>query len=96
MGIVINRRGLKDAASEQSVADCSTPMLDLDHFKAVNDDLGHDRGDHVIALLARCAQANLPTNAVRARLGGEEFCALLPSADITVATANAELLRAAF
>lgn len=93
---LFNRRGLKDAASEQSVADCSTPMLDLDHFKAVNDDLGHDRGDHVIALLARCAQANLPTNAVLARLGGEEFCALLPGADITVATANAELLRAAF
>jgi diguanylate cyclase (GGDEF)-like protein len=62
----------------------------------VNDDFGHYQGDHVIALLARCAQANLPTNAVLARLGGEEFCALLPQADINAATANAESLRVAF
>ena len=93
---LFNRRGLKDAASERSLADCSLLMLDLDHFKAVNDDFGHYQGDHVIALLARCAQANLPTNAVLARLGGEEFCALLPHADLAVATANAESLRAAF
>jgi diguanylate cyclase (GGDEF)-like protein len=93
---LFNRRGLKDAASGRSLVDCSLLMLDLDHFKAVNDDFGHDQGDHVIALLARCAQANLPTNAVLARLGGEEFCALLPQADINAATANAESLRVAF
>ena len=93
---LFNRRGLKDAASERSLGDCSLLMLDLDHFKAVNDDFGHYQGDHVIALLARCAQANLPPNAVLARLGGEEFCALLPGADIAAAAALAESLRAAF
>jgi diguanylate cyclase (GGDEF)-like protein len=93
---LLNRHGLKDAASERSLADCSLLMLDLDHFKAVNDDFGHDQGDLVIALLARCAQAHLPTKAVLARLGGEEFCALLPQADTVAATANAETLRAAF
>lgn len=62
----------------------------------MNDDFGHDQSDLAIALLARCAQTNLPTNAVLARLGGEEFCALLPRADIKAAAANAELLRAAF
>lgn len=93
---LLNRHGLKDAASEKSLADCCLLMLDLDQFKAVNDDFGHDQGDLVIALLARCAQANLPTNAVLARLGGEEFCALLPQADIAAAAANAESLRAAF
>lgn len=93
---LFNRRGLKDAASERSLGDCSLLMLDLDHFKAVNDDFGHYQGDHVIALLARCAQANLPASAVLARLGGEEFCALLPQTDIAAAMANAESLRAAF
>ncbi len=93
---LFNRRGLKDAASAQSLADCSLLMMDLDHFTAVNDDFGHYQGDHVISLLARCAQANLPANAVLARLGGEEFCALLPQANLAAATANAESLRAAF
>ena len=93
---LFNRRGLKDAASERSMGNCSLLMMDLDHFKAVNDDFGHYQGDHVISLLARCAQANLPPNAVLARLGGEEFCALLPEADLAAATAHAESLRAAF
>jgi len=93
---LFNRRGLKDAASERSLGDCSLLMMDFDHFKAVNDDFGHYQGDHVISLLARCAQAYLPANAVLARLGGEEFCALLPEADLAAATAHAESLRAAF
>lgn len=93
---LLNRRGLKDAASERTLANCSLLMLDLDHFKAVNDDFGHDQGDQVIALLARCAQATLPANAVLARLGGEEFCALVPHADIDVAVGLAESLRMAF
>lgn len=93
---LLNRHRLTDAAHQQSLADCCLLMLDLDQFKAVNDDFGHDQSDLAIALLARCAQTNLPTNAVLARLGGEEFCALLPRTDIKAAAANAELLRAAF
>jgi diguanylate cyclase (GGDEF)-like protein len=93
---LLNRRGLTDAASALSLVNCSLLMLDLDHFKAVNDDFGHDQGDQVIALLARCAQANLPASAVLARLGGEEFCALLPDADADVSAASAQSLRDAF
>ncbi len=93
---LLNRRGLMDALSKQSLSGSSLLMLDLDHFKAVNDDFGHDQGDRVIALLARCAQAHLPANAVLARLGGEEFCALLPNADVGAAHASAEALRDAF
>ena len=93
---LLNRHRLSGAAHEQSLADCCLLMLDLDQSKAVNDDFGHDQSDLAIALLARCAQTNLPTNAVLARLGGEEFCALLPRADIKAAAANAELLHAAF
>jgi len=91
-----NRRGFRDATRHLPLAQSSLLMLDLDHFKAVNDDFGHDQGDRVIALLARCAQATLPTNAVIARIGGEEFCALLPNASSAAAHASAELLREAF
>lgn len=93
---LFNRRGLREASAALSLADSSLLMLDLDRFKSVNDDFGHEQGDRVIALLARCAQAHLPTTAIIARLGGEEFCALLPNADLTAATACAEGLRAAF
>ena len=93
---LFNRRGLNAAAGVSSMANTSLLMLDLDHFKAVNDDFGHDQGDRVIGLLARCAQANLPANAVLARLGGEEFCALLPQSDLAAAHASAETLRKAF
>ena len=71
-------------------------MLDLDLFKSVNDDFGHEQDDRVIALLARCAQAHLPTNTVLARLGGEAFFALLPDANAADALASAESLRKAF
>ncbi len=93
---LFNRRGLTAAAGVSSMTNASLLMLDLDHFKAVNDDFGHDQGDRVIGLLARCAQANLPANAVLARLGGEEFCALLPQSDLAAAQVSAETLRKAF
>lgn len=93
---LFNRRGFLDAASAHTLSDCSLLMMDLDHFKAVNDDFGHDQGDRVIALFARCVRSHLPSDAVLARLGGEEFCALLPRADAAVAKASAEALREAF
>lgn len=93
---LFNRRGLREATAALPLADSSLLMLDLDRFKSVNDDFGHEQGDRVIALLARCAQAHLPTTAVLARLGGEEFCALLPGTDLAAATACAEGLRVAF
>ena len=93
---LFNRRGFMDATRSLPLAGGSVLMLDLDRFKAVNDDFGHDQGDRVIALLARSAEANLPANAVLARLGGEEFCALLPNTSLAEARACAELLREAF
>jgi diguanylate cyclase (GGDEF)-like protein len=93
---LLNRRGLKEAVSTLPLERSSVLMLDLDHFKAVNDDFGHEQGDHVIELLARCMQRYLPVDAVSARLGGEEFCALLPNADVNQARSAAEALRSAF
>jgi diguanylate cyclase (GGDEF)-like protein len=93
---LLNRRGFMQAAQSDSLKDCSLLMLDLDRFKAVNDDFGHEQGDVVIALFARCAIACLPKSAVLGRLGGEEFCALLPNTDIVAARAFAETLREGF
>jgi diguanylate cyclase (GGDEF)-like protein len=93
---LLNRRGFMDAALESEIAESSFLMLDLDRFKAVNDAFGHEQGDRVIVLLARCAQEILPANAVIARLGGEEFCALMPRTRAQTAFDLAEALRTAF
>ena len=55
-------------------------LLDLDHFKYVNDTLGHDAGDQLIARVATVWRARLRDTDVLARLGGDEFAALLPRA----------------
>jgi diguanylate cyclase (GGDEF)-like protein len=93
---LFNRRGFFDAAAPLLPTNCSLLMLDLDQFKSINDEFGHDEGDRTIALFARSARASLPADAVLSRLGGEEFCALLPNTDREAAIAIAERLRNAF
>lgn len=58
-------------------------VIDIDHFKSVNDTLGHDGGDEVLRLFARTLRALVPAGALVARLGGEEF-AILTRADAPV------------
>lgn len=71
----------------------SLVMLDIDHFKAVNDKHGHPAGDAVLRSIAETCQATLRDADVFARLGGEEFAILLPSSDLAGATELAERLR---
>ena len=54
-------------------------VLDLDHFKSVNDSFGHNAGDKVLSAVARLVADLLPDDAVFGRLGGEEFAIFLPS-----------------
>jgi diguanylate cyclase (GGDEF)-like protein len=56
-------------------------MLDLDHFKRVNDVHGHETGDRALALFADVIRSCLRDNDVAARIGGEEFVLLLPHTD---------------
>ncbi len=56
--------------------------FDMDHFKAINDRHGHATGDEVLRSFARIARELLGPDAVLARIGGEEFAALLPDCDI--------------
>ena len=61
-------------------------VLDLDHFKQVNDTLGHDAGDHVLHQLANCLLSSVRATDFVARLGGEEFAVILE--DITAEDAH--------
>ncbi|MGL4314211.1 MAG: diguanylate cyclase domain-containing protein [Sphingomonas sp.] len=53
-------------------------ILDIDHFKAVNETIGHDGGDEVLRLVARTLRGAAPANALVARIGGEEFAVVAP------------------
>jgi diguanylate cyclase (GGDEF)-like protein len=68
-------------------------MLDLDHFKNVNDSYGHPTGDLVLASFADVLHASLRPFDVIGRYGGEEFCVLLPGTGIGEATTIAERIR---
>jgi diguanylate cyclase (GGDEF)-like protein len=70
-------------------------MLDLDHFKRINDAHGHARGDLVLHQTTRAMQSALRAGDVVGRFGGEEFVVLLPGADLKQAMGAAERCRAA-
>ncbi|AQR74446.1 diguanylate cyclase [Sphingomonas sp. LM7] len=54
-------------------------IIDLDHFKRVNETLGHDGGDEVLRVFARMLRTSLPAGTLVARIGGEEFAVLTPT-----------------
>jgi diguanylate cyclase (GGDEF)-like protein len=60
-------------------------MLDLDHFKQINDTLGHEAGDHALIAFAKLVQSSKRPSDVFGRVGGEEFALFLPDADAGVA-----------
>jgi len=70
-------------------------LLDVDHFKRINDTWGHDRGDLVLAQLAGVLRETLRVSDIVCRLGGEEFIVLCPLTDLSDAQRCGERLRAA-
>ena len=69
-------------------------MLDIDHFKSINDRHGHQAGDHVLIDISHRLQDSLPSTDMVARWGGEEFVVLLRGCHIADAVAIAEKIRA--
>lgn len=68
-------------------------MLDIDHFKSVNDNYGHQIGDEVIKLVSRIIRETLRETDIAGRYGGEEFCVVLPDVSNDAALAIAERIR---
>lgn len=73
--------------------DLSVIMIDIDHFKSLNDTYGHLAGDEVLKKVAKTIQENVRQIDVAARYGGEEFIVLLPEADLALAKIVAERIR---
>lgn len=95
-----NRRTWYEAA-EAALAEAVTQaqplallMLDIDHFKTINDQWGHVAGDKVIEQVGRTLATHCPPGALAGRLGGEEFAVLLPDTSHDNAVLAAEAIRA--
>ncbi len=71
-------------------------VLDIDHFKRLNDTHGHDAGDFVLARMGELLRGATRESDIACRYGGEEFAVILPGASLAVARDRAEAIRAAF
>jgi diguanylate cyclase (GGDEF)-like protein len=82
-----NRRFLDEnldplfTSARTSGTDLACVMMDLDHFKQVNDELGHDAGDHLLVFLAGLIRATSRQDDLVVRLGGDEFLLVMPGTD---------------
>jgi diguanylate cyclase (GGDEF)-like protein/PAS domain S-box-containing protein len=96
-----NRRFMEEAIKLQILrakrahSPLSIVMMDIDHFKQINDGYGHDTGDAVLRGLADLLQRSIRQSDVACRFGGEEFILLLPDTPTEVAERRAEALRVA-
>lgn len=99
---LLNRRGFEDrgdkalALAMRSGVPVVMVVADLDHFKGINDTFGHAAGDRVIATFAAVLRECSAPHAVLGRMGGEEFAALLPGANLSTGKLYAETVRNAF
>lgn len=96
---LLNRRALYDAGQREldrmqvDGGEMALLLIDLDHFKRVNDSLGHAEGDRVLREFSAMLKRELPAHAYPGRFGGEEFLVLLPRTGMDGALALAERLR---
>lgn len=81
------------ARRKRTGADLSVLMIDIDHFKNVNDTAGHAMGDHILQSLAKVLADSLRAIDLAGRLGGEEFAVLLPDTSSVGAQRVAEKIR---
>lgn len=97
---LMNRRAFMAAVERATRRGRREPMtllvLDLDHFKQVNDRFGHDIGDRVLYGFAQVAERVTRPNDQLYRMGGEEFCFLLPDCGLSEALGVAERIRTGF
>ena len=96
---VLNRRGLEDAALKMQDMckrinlSMAVLLIDIDHFKKVNDQYGHLSGDEVLRHIAKVIGEILRSSDVLGRYGGEEFCVFMPNTNESDAIGLAERIR---
>ncbi|NIP72358.1 MAG: diguanylate cyclase [Gammaproteobacteria bacterium] len=79
-------------AGEENQPACAM-LMDIDHLKQINDNMGHVTGDHVLAALGELLNQSFGESSMVVRFGGEEFAVILPRCDVREAGARAEALR---
>jgi diguanylate cyclase (GGDEF)-like protein len=79
--------------AERMRASLAVVMIDLDHFKHMNDTYGHEAGDLVLRTVGRCLREGVRRSDIACRYGGEELVLVLPECDATAARACAETIR---
>ncbi len=89
---LLNRRGLQRWQSCQSGA-AGLVLLDIDHFKQINDRFGHNAGDHLLVIVAQMLLRHCSVQDACVRWGGEEFLVVLPGVDLAGTLLFAEAVR---
>lgn len=90
---LLNRRALFDNPLDIAPAGTAVVMMDLDYFKTINDRFGHDSGDRILQAFAELIRANIRVNDLAARMGGEEFCIIMPDSTPKSSAAVADRIR---
>ncbi len=99
---LLNRRAFHDAVARDVArarrggAPLAVIMIDVDHFKRVNDDHGHEAGDRALVALAAILRDGVRASDLACRFGGEEFVVALPGMPVELAAARADAWREAF
>lgn len=81
------------AEAKERGAELSVMLLDIDHFKSINDAFGHAAGDFALQACSQTIQSGVRQSDVAVRWGGEEFLVILPDCDLNAAAALAERIR---
>lgn len=90
---LLNRRGMIQRLEETQVSSCHLLLADVDFFKRINDEYGHDVGDYALQTLGRLIQKSLPDDGLASRWGGEEFLIAVCDCTELDAFALAESIR---
>jgi diguanylate cyclase (GGDEF)-like protein len=96
---LFNRRYLEESLQQEIIRaqryhhSIGVIMIDIDHFKRVNDTYGHDAGDYVLKTMGQLIQESVRRSDIACRYGGEELTLILPGTALAEATLRAEALR---
>jgi diguanylate cyclase len=93
---ILNRHDFESAVTQLESGALALALIDLDHFKEINDTLGHAAGDTVLRSLERTLGGSLPQNAIIGRIGGDEYAAAIPDTTAESALILLEEIRSHF